>query len=186
MDDQTVSGKEPADGGEAAYADLWSRPGFLIRRLHQLHAALFVEECGAHEVTPVQYAVLSVLYRGRALDQISVAGEVGIDRTNAADVIRRLERRGHVERIANPGDRRKRLARITPGGRRFVEDAHDAMERAQRRLLAVGGRYFAPKGARIRRRLAQQNRRRLRPVLRGRIRLRRLNGERVRISVVVV
>lgn len=134
MADQTVSGKEPADGGETAYADLWSRPGFLIRRLHQLHAALFVEECGAHEVTPVQYAVLSVLYRGRALDQISVAGEVGIDRTNAADVIRRLERRGHVERIANPGDRRKRLARITPGGRRFVEDAHDAMERAQRRL----------------------------------------------------
>lgn len=134
MADETISGEQPAGGDETAYTDLWSRPGFLIRRLHQLHAALFLEECRAHDVTPVQYAVLSVLYRGRALDQISVAGEVGIDRTNAADVIRRLERRGHVERIANPGDRRRRLARITPEGRRFVEGAHGAMERAQRRL----------------------------------------------------
>ena len=134
MTDEKASGEPPADSGETAYTDLWSRPGFLIRRLHQLHAALFLEECRAYEVTPVQYAILSVLYRGRALDQVSVAGEVGIDRTNAADVIRRLERRGHVERIANPGDRRKRLARITPEGRRFVEGAHGAMERAQRRL----------------------------------------------------
>lgn len=134
MADETPCSGRPADGDETAYTDLWSRPGFLIRRLHQLHAALFLEECRAHDVTPVQYAVLSVLYRGRALDQVSVAGEVGIDRTNAADVIRRLERRGHVERIANPSDRRMRLARITPEGRRFVEGAHDAMERAQQRL----------------------------------------------------
>ena len=116
------------------YTDLWSRPGFLIRRLHQLHAAIFVEECRDYEVTPVQYAVLSVLYRGNGLDQVSVAAEVGIDRNNAADVLRCLERRGFVERISSEADKRAKLNRITKSGRKFVEDAHCAMERAQSRL----------------------------------------------------
>ena len=59
------------------YTDLWARPGFLIRRLHQLHIAVFLEECAEFDVTPVQYAVLSVLYDGEALDQVSVAAEIG-------------------------------------------------------------------------------------------------------------
>ena len=120
------------DGGP--YTDLWSRPGFLIRRLHQLHVAVFLEECGDYDVTPVQYAVLSVLYRGKALDQVSVAAEVGIDRNNAADVLRRLERRGFIERLHSERDRRAKLNAITESGCRFVEDAHGAMERAQDRF----------------------------------------------------
>lgn len=121
-------------GPEIPYTDLWSRPGFLIRRLHQLHVAIFLEECGAFDITPVQYAVMSVLYHDKPLDQVSVAAEVGIDRNNAADVIRRLERRGFVERIPSPTDRRARVSRITDAGRRFVEAAHGAMERAQHRF----------------------------------------------------
>jgi len=131
-----MTSDEHKDGAEtgAGYGDLWSRPGFLIRRLHQLHVAIFLEECRAFDVTPVQYAVLSVLYAGTALDQVSVAAEVGIDRNNAADVIRRLERRGFVERIPSTADRRAKLSRITDEGRRFVEEAHGAMEAAQRRF----------------------------------------------------
>ena len=34
--------------------------------------------------------------------------------------LRRLERRGHVERIANPDDRRSYLARLTPAGARLL------------------------------------------------------------------
>jgi len=122
------------DGQNIPYTDLWSRPGFLIRRLHQLHVAVFLEEFGDFDVTPVQYAVLSVLYRGAALDQVSVAADVGIDRNNAADVLRRLERRGFVERVASKADKRAKLTRITDTGRTFVEDAHGAMERAQTRF----------------------------------------------------
>lgn len=126
--------------GNIPYTDLWSRPGFLIRRLHQLHVAVFLEECGEFDVTPVQYAVLSVLYRGAALDQVSVAAEVGIDRNNAADVLRRLERRGFVERIPSAKDRRAMLNAITDDGLRFVEDAHGAMERAQDRFTGSLGK----------------------------------------------
>ena len=39
---------------DGSYTDLWSRPGFLIRRLHQLHIAIFLEECGDYDVTLVE------------------------------------------------------------------------------------------------------------------------------------
>ncbi len=132
--------REDDHPGDIPYTDLWWRPGFLIRRLHQLHVAVFLEECGDFDVTPVQYAVLSVLYRGKALDQVSVAAEVGIDRNNAADVLRRLERRGFVERIPSETDRRAMLNAITEEGCKFVEDAHGAMERAQDRFTGSLGK----------------------------------------------
>ena len=40
---------------------LWRRPGYLIRRLHQIHYALFFEECAAFGITPVQYGLLTLL-----------------------------------------------------------------------------------------------------------------------------
>src|SRR5579872_284415 len=40
---------------------LWSRPGYLVRRLHQIHTALFAEECKAFAITPVQYGLLTAL-----------------------------------------------------------------------------------------------------------------------------
>src|SRR6266496_2668773 len=40
---------------------LWGRPGFLIRRLHQIHYGLFFEECGHATITPLQFGMLTVL-----------------------------------------------------------------------------------------------------------------------------
>jgi hypothetical protein len=41
------------------YRILGQRPGFLVRRLHQIHLALFAEECKAFGVTPAQYSILT-------------------------------------------------------------------------------------------------------------------------------
>lgn len=115
---------------------LWSRPGYLIRRLHQIHCALFLEECRASRLTPVQYGLLTaLLFRGE-LDQVSLAEELGLDRTTAAQVLTRLAARGLVARKENPRDRRARLARITPRGRALTDRMHGAMQRAQDRLCA--------------------------------------------------
>jgi hypothetical protein len=35
-------------------AALWARPGFLVRRLHQISVAIFMEEMASLEITPVQ------------------------------------------------------------------------------------------------------------------------------------
>ena len=68
---------------------LWARPGYLLRRLHQIHYALFFEECARFDITPVQYGLLTTLSLNPDLDQNSLARELGIDRTNVADVLNR-------------------------------------------------------------------------------------------------
>lgn len=113
---------------------LWARPGFLVRRLHQIHVALFLEECKSL-ITPVQYGILTTLWVMPDLDQTSVGLEVGIDRTTTADVIKRLEARGLLERRPNPNDKRSRTVRLTPAGRKLVESLRAGMARAQERML---------------------------------------------------
>ncbi len=116
--------------------DLSDRPGHLIRRLHQIHVAMFLEECAAYSLTPVQYAVMTVLAVQPELDQISIASEAAIDRTNVADVLARLEERGIVTRQVSPADRRMKLAVLTEEGARITRDMEAAMQRAQDRFLA--------------------------------------------------
>lgn len=114
---------------------LWARPGFLIRRLHQIHYALFFEECAAFDITPVQYGLLTNLAANPDIDQKTLCKELGIDRANVADVLARLERRGLVKRSRGKEDRRMVLARLTSAGERITEDMYKAMVRAQERLL---------------------------------------------------
>lgn len=114
---------------------LWSRPGFLVRRLHQIHYAMFFEECKEENITPVQYGILTVLSQNPWLDQTAIGYELGLDRTTSADVIKRLEQKNWVERRINPLDRRSRQAMVTPAGRQVMAQLTKNMERSQRRLL---------------------------------------------------
>ena len=100
---------------------LLKRPGYLVRRLHQVHSALFLEECAGFGITPVQYGLLTVLSTAPDSDQITLAGSLGIDRTNVSDVLARLQQRGLVSRVRSRVDRRMVLARLTPEGERLVE-----------------------------------------------------------------
>ncbi len=114
---------------------LWSRPGFLVRRLNQIHYAIFYEESKGENVTPVQYGILSVLIANPWMDQTAVGYEMGLDRTTVADVIRRLEEKGWVKRRVNALDRRSRQACVTDEGLRTMEQLREPMVRSQRRLL---------------------------------------------------
>lgn len=118
------------------YEELWTRPGYLIRRLHQIHVGLFAEECEGEDITPVQSAILSVLQGGEEMDQLTLSTSVGIDRTSGADVIRRLERRGLVTRMPSEFDRRAKIVKITDAGKVFIRRVRPRMARAQDRLIA--------------------------------------------------
>ncbi|MCY4151185.1 MAG: MarR family transcriptional regulator [Aestuariivita sp.] len=118
------------------FRELWNRPGYLIRRLHQIHLGLFAEECKDDDVTPVQFGMLSVLASGVEMDQLSLSTSVGVDRASGADVIKRLERRGLLQRNHSEIDRRARVICITPKGSEFVEKVRPKMARAQARLVA--------------------------------------------------
>jgi DNA-binding MarR family transcriptional regulator len=115
---------------------LWRRPGYLIRRLHQLHSALFAAECAEFDITPVQYGLLTTLGRMPDADQNSLAQEVGLDRTNVADVLIRLANRGLIRRRRAKQDHRMMVSRLTPAGEKLTAAMSEAMTRAQHRLLA--------------------------------------------------
>ena len=116
------------------YSNLWSRPGYLIRRLHQIHVAMFLEECDEFNLTPVQFGVLTVLYDQETLDQVTIANQLGVDRNTAADVIRRLERRGLLERPVSVIDKRAKLARINDAGRELVDAVQPHMVSTQEKF----------------------------------------------------
>jgi len=100
----------------AAHQALWSRPGFLVRRRHQIHVAMFLEECAEFNVTPAQFGLLTILQDVPGVGQAILGAEVGIDRTNVADVLARLEKRNFIKRVTNPKDCRMRLVTITKKG----------------------------------------------------------------------
>ncbi len=135
MSDTSRKSETTGNGRRAPHTPLWSRPGYLIRRLHQNHTALFAEACEAWGITPVQYGVLTALFHRPGIDQATLGVECGIDRTNAADVLERLAERGLVRRAKGAADRRMRLAWLTADGSRLTRDMHGAMQRAQERLL---------------------------------------------------
>ena len=95
---------------------LSQRPGFLIRRLHQIHVALFQEACGEFEITPLQYSLLSALAARQTADQTTLAADIALDRTTTTGALKRLAARNFVERAINDEDRRARLCKLTPAG----------------------------------------------------------------------
>lgn len=119
-----------------AAIDLGELPGHHIRRLQQIAVAVFLQEAGPTGVTPVQYAAMQAVANQPALDQRTLAGQIGLDTSTVAGVVDRLEARGLMLRQASPADRRVRLLRLTPAGEATLAAVIPAMQRAQQRILA--------------------------------------------------
>jgi MarR family transcriptional regulator, lower aerobic nicotinate degradation pathway regulator len=114
---------------------LSSRPGFLIRRLHQIHLSLFAEECAAFKVTPVQYSILTAVEAQPGLEQAALAQEVGIDRATLANVVARLARRGLLRRVQGKQDRRLKHVLPTASCGRLLAQMEGPARRAHERTI---------------------------------------------------
>jgi DNA-binding MarR family transcriptional regulator len=121
MANRSTSGRDPWP--------LSKRPGFLLRRLHQIHVALFAGNCARFDVTPVQYSLMSALALRVAADQTTLANDVALDRTTVTGALKRLQKRGLIKRVASRSDRRAQECRLTPAGTRVLA----AMERPARK-----------------------------------------------------
>ncbi len=115
---------------------LFGRPGFLIRRLHQLHCSLFLEETRGHDITPVQYSLMTALEARGELEQNSLALEIGLERSSVAEVVPRLQRRGLLQRRRSPQDGRVKLIRLTGRGRALLRKMASSVRRAHDRTVA--------------------------------------------------
>jgi MarR family transcriptional regulator, lower aerobic nicotinate degradation pathway regulator len=110
-------------------------PGHLVRRAHQICVAIFMEECAAHNVTPVQYACLSAIARQPGVDATRLAAAVAFDRSTLGNVLERLETKGWVQRLPSSEDRRVKLLHITAAGEQLLDAIEPAVLTTQRRIL---------------------------------------------------
>jgi DNA-binding MarR family transcriptional regulator len=115
---------------------IWDRPGYLVRRLHQIHVAMFLGKVAEGKVTPIQYGLLSILVRRPNIDQLTIGEELGLDRANVADILKRLEARKLVARVVDPENRRRKLCLATARGAELVRRHHADMQASQFQLLA--------------------------------------------------
>jgi DNA-binding MarR family transcriptional regulator len=122
---------------ELAAETLAERPGFLIRRMHQIHLALFAEECAGFDITPVQYSILTVAGAQPGLDQAQLAYEVGVDRATLANVVARLESKHLIKRSPSTSDKRVKLVSLTARGAVLLDKMLLPVQRAHDRTIAA-------------------------------------------------
>lgn len=117
--------------------DVYLRPGFLLKRCHQVTAAIFAEHCREFGVTPSQYGALRALEEYPGLDQLAVGRLIGLDRSTSGLVIKLLAERGLLEREVNEQDARRMRLRLSPAGRRLLAQMEPVAKRAQEAALSV-------------------------------------------------
>jgi len=113
-------------------------PLALARRFAQICTAVVAEALAGEDLTPLQYAMLANLNDDPVVDQIGIAGRLGIDRNSTGILVRQLEQRGLVKRQTNGADRRAQLVRLTPKGNELRKRLRPIIGAAhQRRILSV-------------------------------------------------
>lgn len=136
----TAKRREQVVGKRSNSWPLEQRPGFLIRRLHQIHVALFQERCAEFDVTPLQYSLLSALAARGIADQTTLAADVALDRTTTTGALKRLQARRFIERAVRPDDRRARACRLTAAGAALLSRMEAAARAAHHDTLASLGK----------------------------------------------
>ncbi len=115
---------------------LLDTPGHLVRRVQQISAALFAEECAAFDLTAVQYAALVAIGSYPDVDATRLSQLVAFDRSTLGDVLERMEAKGWVARGPSQSDKRVKRIRLTRRGADLLRHASPAVGRVQQRLLA--------------------------------------------------
>ena len=116
--------------------ELQSVPGHRVRRIHQLVVALFMQEVGEINLTPVQFSALQTICTQPSIDQKTLARTIGYDAATTGGVIDRLEARGLVVRKVAPNDRRARQITPTERGLQTLKAAVPRVLKSQSLFLA--------------------------------------------------
>src|SRR5882724_3422152 len=114
---------------------VYTKPGYLFRRMQQIAVAIFVEECKAYGLTPVQYAALVAIRTHPGIDATRLSAVIAFDRSTLGSVIERLQAKSYIERKPAREDKRVKLLHLTRKGSALLRDIMPSVDRAQARML---------------------------------------------------
>jgi MarR family transcriptional regulator, lower aerobic nicotinate degradation pathway regulator len=137
------SGSEPRRGEEISIDhaippnfQLEGHVGFLLRKAHQRHAAIFLEKASDVALTPTQFAALCKVVQLGRVTQNLLGRLVAMDPATIQGVVRRLTARGLLARTHDPMDRRTAVLAPTDAGLALIGGAVACAQRAHEAALA--------------------------------------------------
>jgi MarR family transcriptional regulator, lower aerobic nicotinate degradation pathway regulator len=116
---------------------LYKRPGFMLRRAHQIAVSIFLGATVAEGVTTTSQFGLMLILRARPnIDQITLAKLIGLDRSTTGLVVSKLEEAGMLVRRPGTNDRRRKELRLTNRGLQMLSKLEAAGRRVEDEVLS--------------------------------------------------
>lgn len=106
----------------------------LLRRAHFRCESLFPGVFTDYEITSRQLALLVAIGQKPNSSQKAIGEMVALDVNTVSDTLRRMERKGLVERVASLTDARSICVTLTRKGFLLLESADDDIARLERRV----------------------------------------------------
>lgn len=121
---------------ETAANRLERSPLHLLHRAGQCAAEVFQTELGSGDVTPRQFAVLVTVSQNEGLSQTHLVERTGIDRSTLADIVRRMLKKGLLQRRRTREDARAYAVKLTEEGWRVLKSVDPLARKVDERILA--------------------------------------------------
>lgn len=113
-----------------------SKPGLLIRRLHQISVRVFETFTPELGMSAVQFGALEIIVDSPGIDQASLTQTADVDRTTGVRLVDRLVELGLVRREVCSEDRRVRRLYATQLAEPLLMRTHPNADASQRELLS--------------------------------------------------
>jgi len=110
-------------------------PIHLLHRAGQCAGDIFHAEIKDGDLTPRQLAVLMTVAQNEGLSQTGLVERTGIDRSTLADIVRRMQKKGLLQRRRTKEDARAYAVKLTDEGRRVLRSAEPLAKRVDERIL---------------------------------------------------
>ncbi|MEM1370615.1 MAG: MarR family winged helix-turn-helix transcriptional regulator [Pseudomonadota bacterium] len=112
-------------------------PIHLLHRVGQCATDVFQSELNDADLTPRQFAVLASLAKHEGASQTDLVDMTGIDRSTLADIVRRMLKKGLVQRKRTKEDARAYAVKLTADGTRALKQAGPLVSKVDDKILAA-------------------------------------------------
>lgn len=114
---------------------LMRSPIHMLHRAGQCAGDVFQAEMGGGDLTPRQFAVLVTVSGNEGISQTGLVDRTGIDRSTLADIVRRMLKKGLLQRRRTKEDARAYAVRLTEEGKRVLRSTEPLTKRVDDLVL---------------------------------------------------
>jgi DNA-binding MarR family transcriptional regulator len=112
-------------------------PIHLLHRAGQCASDIFTAEMGDAGLTPRQFAILLTVAQNEGVSQTDLVESTGVDRSTLADIVRRMLKKGLLQRRRTKNDARAYAVKLTDEGWRVLRSTEPMVRRVDDRILAM-------------------------------------------------